>query len=61
MNRCAMRERSNTDSPTATPSLGLESAELLNTPYGRFSRGKWEEEGTGTQDTRGAMVLQGCS
>jgi hypothetical protein len=54
----AMTDRSKTRSPIATPGLGSPTALGLNTPYGKFSKGKWFPEPTSTNDFAGLAITE---
>jgi len=54
----AMTDRSKTRSPIATPGLGSPPSLGLNTPYGKFSKGKWFPEPTSTNDFAGLAITE---
>ncbi len=54
----AMTDRSKTRSPIATPGLGSPPSLGLNTPYGKFSKGKWFPEPTSTNDFAGPAITE---
>ena len=58
--RWATLLRSSTWSPIATPILCVESSPVLNTPYGKFWRGKCEFSWTGTQVLSMLRGLANC-